>query len=147
MTSLFFLSAILFFIYELRNAFNPDKYEALREDFTSGQIQDSDKRTKLKGCLFLTINLFYFLWCLIGFVFASQFIAFAVLFFIGILQYLIEMAVTKSGFKGKRFSTAIRSIDALICAFVIFDIFMTHFRGDIWGTGFTDGFVRNLLNR
>jgi hypothetical protein len=57
------------------------------------------------------------------------------LFLIGIAAGLIQKGLSMKGLSKSKFALGLRSLDAAICAFVIFDIFMTHFNGDIWGAG------------
>ena len=136
MTSLFFILAVFFFFYEIGIALKPSK-AALRLK----QLMDKDNFKELKtedkigGCLFSLVQMFYLTWTIIGIAFASQWISFALLFLIGAVAWLVQKAFRMKGLDDTKFALGIRSIDALICAFVIFDIFMTHFRGDVWGTG------------
>jgi hypothetical protein len=79
--------------------------------------------------------MFYLTWTIIGLAFATQWISFALLFLIGAVSGLIQKAFRMKGLDNSKAALGLRSIDALVCAFIIFDIFMTHFRGDVWGTG------------
>ena len=136
MTSLFFILAVFFFFYEIGVALKPSK-AALRLK----QLMDKDNFKELKtedkigGCLFSLVQMFYLTWTIIGLAFATQWISFALLFLIGAVSGLIQKAFRMKSLDDTKFGLGMRSIDALICAFVIFDIFMTHFRGDVWGTG------------
>lgn len=136
MTSLFFILAVFFFFYEIGVALKPSK-AALRLK----QLMDKDNFKELKtedkvgGCLFSLVQMFYLTWTIIGLAFATQWISFALLFLIGAVSGLIQKAFRMKGLDSSKAALGLRSIDALVCAFIIFDIFMTHFRGDVWGTG------------
>ena len=90
---------------------------------------------KIGGCLFSLVQISYLIWTVIGLAFATQWLSFALLFLIGAVSGLVQKAFRMKSLDDTKFALGMRSIDALICAFVIFDIFMTHFRGDVWGTG------------
>jgi hypothetical protein len=77
----------------------------------------------------------YLVWTVIGLAFASQWILFALLFLIGAVSGIVQKAFRMKSLENSGVALGLRSIDALLCAFIIFDIFMTHFRGDVWGTG------------
>ena len=136
MTSIFFILAVFFLFYEIGVALKPSKVNLRLK-----QLMDKDKFKELKtedkvgGCLFSLVQIFYLIWSVIGLAFASQWISFALLFAIGLVSGLLNKAFRMKKIEDSKVALGLRSIDALLCAFIIFDIFMTHFRGDVWGTG------------
>ena len=136
MTGIFFILAVFFFFYEIRVALNPSKSTArLKQLMDNDEFQKSKTEDKIGGCLFALNQMFYLAWIVIGFAFASQWISFSLLFLIGAVAWLIQKAFRMKSLDNSKVALGLRSIDALLCAFIIFDIFMTHFRGDVWGTG------------
>lgn len=136
MTGIFFILAVYFFFYEIRVALNPSKSTArLKQLMNKEEFKKAKTEDKIGGCLFSLVQISYLIWTVIGIAFATQWLSFALLFFIGVVAGLVQKAFRMKGLDDTKFALGMRSIDALLCAFIIFDIFMTHFRGDIWGTG------------
>jgi len=138
MTAIFFLLAIFFMIHEVTVFLNPSKYGTHLENMKDQEFFKSDKYStsdKAGGCIYALINIFYLFWSVIGLAFSSQWVPFLFLFLIGIAAGLIQKGLSMKGLSKSKFALGLRSLDAAICAFVIFDIFMTHFNGDIWGAG------------
>lgn len=136
MTSIFFILAVFFLFYEIGVALKPSKVNSRlkllmdKDGFKKAKTED-----KVGGCLFSLVQIFYLTWSIIGLAFASQWISFALLFLIGVVSGLIQKGFRMKSLDNSKVALGLRSIDALLCAFIIFDIFMTHFRGDVWGTG------------
>lgn len=136
MTGIFFILAVFFLLYEIGAALKPGKVNSRlkllmdKDGFKKAKTED-----KVGGCLFSLVQIFYLTWSIIGLAFASQWISFALLFLIGVVSGLIQKGFRMKSLDNSKVALGLRSIDALLCAFIIFDIFMTHFRGDVWGTG------------
>ena len=136
MTSIFFILAVFFLFYEIGVALKPSKVNSRlkllmdKDGFKKAKTED-----KIGGCLFALVQIFYLTWSIIGLAFAFQWISFALLFLIGVVSGLIQKGFRMKSLDNSKVALGLRSIDALLCAFIIFDIFMTHFRGDVWGTG------------
>jgi hypothetical protein len=136
MTSIFFILAVFFFFYEIRVALNPSKSTArLKQLMDKEEFKKAKTDDKIGGCLFALNQMFYLTWTIIGLAFATQWISFALLFLISVISWLVQKAFRMKSLDNSKVALGLRSIDALLCAFIIFDIFMTHFRGDVWGTG------------
>ncbi len=136
MTGIFFILAVYFFFYEIRVALNPSKSTArLKQLMNKEEFKKAKTEDKIGGCLFSLVQISYLIWTVIGIAFATQWLSFTLLFLIGVVAGLVQKAFRMKGLDDTKFALGMRSIDALLCAFIIFDIFMTHFRGDIWGTG------------
>jgi len=136
MTSIFFILAVFFLFYEIGVALKPSKVNSRlkllmdKDGFKKAKTED-----KIGGCLFALVQIFYLTWSIIGLAFAFQWISFALLFLIGVVSGLVQKGFRMKSLDNSKVALGLRSIDALLCAFIIFDIFMTHFRGDVWGTG------------
>ena len=136
MTSIFFILAVFFLFYEIGVALKPSKVNRrLKQLMDKDNFKGLKTEDKIGGCLFSLVQISYLIWTVIGLAFATQWLSFALLFLIGAVSGLVQKAFRMKGLDDTKFALGMRSIDALICAFVIFDIFMTHFRGDVWGTG------------
>jgi hypothetical protein len=136
MTSIFFILAVFFLFYEIGVALKPSKVNLrLKQLMDKDNFKGLKTEDKIGGCLFSLVQISYLIWTVIGLAFATQWLSFALLFLIGAVSGLVQKAFRMKGLDDTKFALGMRSIDALICAFVIFDIFMTHFRGDVWGTG------------
>ena len=136
MTSIFFILAVFFLFYEIGVALKPSKVNLrLKQLMDKDNFKGLKTEDKIGGCLFSLVQISYLIWTVIGLAFATQWLSFALLFLIGAVAGLVQKAFRMKGLDDTKFALGMRSIDALICAFVIFDIFMTHFRGDVWGTG------------
>ena len=136
MTSIFFILAVFFLFYEIGVALKPSKVNLrLKQLMDKDNFKVLKTEDKICGCLFSLVQISYLIWTVIGLAFATQWLSFALLFLIGAVSGLVQKAFRMKGLDDTKFALGMRSIDALICAFVIFDIFMTHFRGDVWGTG------------
>lgn len=139
MTALFFLIGTIFLFHELTVFYNPRKFAALTKKMTDKEwirSKETETKDKVNGCLYLLINISYVIWCVIGLAFSTQWLSFIVLFVVGIIYGLTNKAFRMKNMDQSVLAMGVKSLDALICAFVIFDIFMTHFQGNIWGTGF-----------
>lgn len=136
MTSIFFILAVFFLFYEIGVALKPSKVNLrLKQLMDKDNFKGLKTEDKVGGCLFSLVQISYLIWTVIGLAFATQWLSFALLFLIGAVSGLVQKAFRMKSLDDTKFALGMRSIDALICAFVIFDIFMTHFRGDVWGTG------------
>ena len=136
MTSIFFILSVFFFFYEIRVALNPSKSTArLKQLMDKEEFKKAKTDDKIGGCLFALNQMFYLTWTIIGLAFATQWISFALLFLISVISGLVQKAFRMKSLDNSKVALGMRSIDSLLCAFIIFDIFMTHFRGDVWGTG------------
>ena len=136
MTSIFFILAVFFLFYEIGVALKPSKVNLrLKQLMDKDNFKGLKTEDKIGGCLFSLVQISYLIWTVIGLAFATQWLSFALLFLIGAVSGLVQKAFRMKSLDDTKFGLGMRSIDALICAFVIFDIFMTHFRGDVWGTG------------
>ena len=136
MTSIFFILAVFFLLYEIGVALKPSKVNSrLKQLMNKDEFKKAKAEDKAGGCLFALTQMMYLAWSVIGLAFASQWISFALLFLIGVVSGLLNKAFRMKGLDNSKVALGLRSIDALLCAFIIFDIFMTHFRGDVWGTG------------
>jgi len=136
MTSLFFILSVFFLFYEIGVALKPSKINLrLKQLMNKDEYKKAKTEDKIGGCLFSLVQIFYLIWSVIGLAFATQWISFALLFLIGVVSGLIQKAFRMKSLDNSKVALGLRSIDALLCAFIIFDIFMTHFRGDVWGTG------------
>lgn len=136
MTGIFFILAVFFFFYEIRVALNPSKSTArLKQLMDKEEFKKAKTDDKIGGCLFALNQMFYLTWTIIGLAFATQWISFALLFLISVISWLVQKAFRMKSLDNSKVALGLRSIDALLCSFIIFDIFMTHFRGDVWGTG------------
>jgi hypothetical protein len=137
-TTIFFLLAIFFMIHEIGVFLNPSRSVDITENLKDRNFLKSKEHSsgdKAQGCLFALANLFYLFWSVMGLAFSSQWVPFLFLFVIGVATGLIQKGLSMKNLQRSKFALGLRSLDALICAFVIFDIFMTHFKGDIWGSG------------
>jgi hypothetical protein len=137
-TTIFFLLAIFFMIHEIGVFLNPSRSVDITENLKDKNFLKSKEHSsgdKAQGCLFALANLFYLFWSVMGLAFSSQWVPFLFLFVIGVATGLIQKGLSMKNLQRSKFALGLRSLDALICAFVIFDIFMTHFKGDIWGSG------------
>ena len=136
MTSIFFILAVFFLFYEIGVALKPSKVNLrLKQLMDKDNFKGLKTEDKIGGCLFSLVQISYLIWTVIGLAFATQWLSFALLFLIGAVSGLVQKAFRMKGLDDTKFALGMRSIDALICAFVIFDIFMTHFNGDVWGSG------------
>jgi hypothetical protein len=136
MTNLFFILAVFFFFYELGVALKPSKVNVrLKQLMDKDKFKEAKTEDKIGGCLFSLVHMFYLTWTIIGLAFATQWISFVLLFLIGVVAGLVQKAFRMKSLDNSKAALGMRSIDALLCSFIIFDIFMTHFRGDVWGTG------------
>jgi hypothetical protein len=138
MTTIFFLLAIFFMIHEIGVFLNPSRSVDITENLKDKNFLKSKEHSsgdKAQGCLFALANLFYLFWSVMGLAFSSQWVPFLFLFVIGVATGLIQKGLSMKNLQRSKFALGLRSLDALICAFVIFDIFMTHFKGDVWGSG------------
>ncbi|NBW56722.1 hypothetical protein EBR43_02840 [bacterium] len=138
MSAIFFLLAILFLIHEIGIFLNPDKSVNIIENFKDKDFLKSKKHSsgeKAQGCLYALANLFYLFWGVIGLAFSSQWVPFLFLFVIGIVSGLVQKGLSMKNLQRSKFALGLRSLDSAVCAFVLFDIFMTHFNGDFWGSG------------
>ena len=138
MTSIFFLLAIFFIIHEIGVFLNPSRSVDITENLKDKNFLKSKEHSsgdKAQGCLFALVNLFYFFWSVIGLAFSSQWVPFLFLFVVGVAAGLVQKGLSMKNLQRSKFALGLRSLDAAVCAFVIFDIFMTHFKGDIWGSG------------
>jgi hypothetical protein len=136
MTSIFFILAVFFLFYEIGVALKPSKVSLrLKQLMDKDNFKDLKTEDKIGGCLFSLVQMLYLVWTVIGLAFASQWILFALLFLIGAVSGIVQKAFRMKSLENSGLALGLRSIDALLCAFIIFDIFMTHFRGDVWGTG------------
>lgn len=138
MTSLFFFLAVFFFFYELNVAYNPRRINQRINDIQKKEFFSSDetpKDEKLNGCLFALGNMLYMIWSMLGLAFSSQWLPFLLLFIIGMVSGLTNKAFKLKGWENSKVALGLRSLDSLACAFIIFDIFMTHFQGAVWGGG------------
>jgi hypothetical protein len=137
-TTIFFLLAIFFMIHEIGVFLNPSRSVDITENLKDKNFLKSKEHSsgdKAQGCLFALANLFYLFWSVMGLAFSSQWVPFLFLFVIGVATGLIQKGLSMKNLQRSKFALGLRSLDALICAFVIFDIFMTHFKGDVWGSG------------
>ena len=136
MTGVFFILAVFFFFYEIGVALKPSKVNRrLKQLMDKDNFKGLKTEDKVGGCLFSLVQISYLIWTVIGLAFATQWISFALLFLIGVVSGLVQKAFRMKSLDNSKVALGLRSIDALLCAFIIFDIFMTHFRGDVWGTG------------
>jgi hypothetical protein len=136
MTSIFFILAVFFLFYEIGVALKPSKVNRrLKQLMDKDNFKGLKTEDKVGGCLFSLVQISYLIWTVIGLAFATQWISFALLFLIGAVSGLIQKGFRMKSLDNSKVALGLRSIDALLCAFIIFDIFMTHFRGDVWGTG------------
>lgn len=125
-------------IHEIGVFLNPSRSVDITENLKDKNFLKSKEHSsgdKAQGCLFALANLFYLFWSVMGLAFSSQWVPFLFLFVIGVAAGLIQKGLSMKNLQRSKFALGLRSLDALICAFVIFDIFMTHFKGDIWGSG------------
>jgi len=139
MTALFFLIGTIFLFHEITVFYNPRKFAVITKIMTDKEwirSEETETRDKFSGCLYLLINISYLMWSVIGLAFSTQWLSFLVLFAVGIIYGLTNKMFRMKNMDQSVLAMGVKSLDALICAFVIFDIFMTHFQGEIWGTGF-----------
>jgi len=136
MTSVFFILAVFFLFYEIGTGLRPSKAnKRLKRLMDKDVFKEAKTEEKMGGCLFAFVHMFYLIWTVIGIAFATQWMSFALLFLIGVVSSFVQKAFRMKNLDSSKVALGLRSIDALLCAFIIFDIFMTHFRGDVWGTG------------
>jgi len=136
MTSIFFILAVFFLFYEIGVALKPAKVNLrLKQLMDKDKFKEAKTEDKIGGCLFAFVQIFYLIWTVLGLAFSFQWISFALLFAIGLVSGLFNKAFRMKKIEDSKVALGLRTIDALLCAFIIFDIFMTHFRGDVWGTG------------
>jgi len=138
MSAIFFLLAILFLIHEIGIFLNPGRSVDVTENLKDKNFLRSKEHTsgdKAQGCLFALVNLFYLFWSVIGLAFSSQWVPFLFLFVIGVVTGLVQKGLSMKNLQRSKFALGLRSLDSAVCAFVLFDIFMTHFNGDVWGSG------------
>ena len=122
MTTLFFLIAIVFMMYEISVIKDANKRIQLTDELKNKKFwEESEKDLKTKGCLFVGMNMMYFAWTVIGIALASQWHMFVLLFSLGIIEGLMLKVVSKDD---RRF---VKVTDAVLSATALLWIFINHF--------------------
>lgn len=122
MTTLFFLIAIVFMMYEISVIKDANKRIQLTDELKNKNFwEESKKDLKTKGCLFVGMNMMYFAWTVIGIALASQWHMFVLLFSLSIIEGLMLKVVSKDD---RRF---VKVTDAVLSATTLLWIFINHF--------------------
>ncbi len=131
MTTLFFLLAILFLLYEVYGVINTRSlYEFKKSVADKSKFNSEEDRSS--GCLYLFLILPYFIWGVLGVALSDQWISFVILFAIGIVTSIISNGLKRIGHPDGVAKMLWLKIDALASAIMLVDIFMVHFRGDVY---------------
>jgi hypothetical protein len=129
MTTLFFLLAILFLLYEVYGVINTRSFYEFKKSVADKSSFAEDKSA---GCLYLFIVMPYFIWGILGVALSDQWISFVILFAIGIVTSIISNTLKRIGHPDGVAKMLWLKIDALASAIMLADIFMVHFRGDVY---------------
>jgi hypothetical protein len=129
MTTVFFLLTILFLLYEVYGVVNTRSLYEFKKTVADKSSFAEDKST---GCLYLFIILPYFFWGVLGVALSDHWISFVILFAIGILTSIISNGLKRIGHPDGVVKMLWLKIDALDSAIMLVDIFMVHFRGDVY---------------
>ena len=129
MTTVFFLLTILLLLYEVYGVLNTRSLYEFKKTVADKSSFAEDKST---GCLYLFIILPYFFWGVLGVALSDQWISFVILFAIGIVTSIISNGLKRIGHPDGVVKMLWLKIDALASAIMLVDIFMVHFRGDVY---------------
>jgi hypothetical protein len=122
MTTLFFLLAVLFMMYEISVIYNAKSRVKLIEELKNKQFwEEAEKDLKARGCIFLFMNILYLIWAVIGVALASQWHMFILLFSVGIIEKMMLKIVPVTE------KSSVKIIDATISSLVLLWIFINHF--------------------
>ena len=122
MTTFFFMIAIVFMMYELSVISNAKSRIQLTEELKNKEFwKEAEKDIKAKGCMFLFMNMTYFVWAVIGVALASQWYMFILLFSIGIIEKMMLKIVPNTE------KYVVKIVDASISAATLLWIFINHF--------------------
>ena len=127
MTTLFFLSCVLFVMYELNVLINTERTTSLAENLKTDrnfwQSNEVPSETKTRGCLYLLVNLFYLIWTVVGIALASQWQMFILLLSIDVVAAIFSKLLKNRPVERKFF----KKFDAILCMVVLLWIFFNHF--------------------
>jgi hypothetical protein len=142
MTSLFFLLAIVFFLYEFGTIINPYKdVEKINRYGDNEYWKDKDniKERAKEGCSYMLMHLAYMAWTFIGLAFATQWVSFLILILVGLVAGLVSGLLKRFKLESSRIRIAFKIMDGIICSAIIADIFLVHFQN-------TPGLVNSVLS-
>jgi hypothetical protein len=122
MTTLFFLIAIVFMMYEISVIRDANKRIQLTDELKNKKFwEESEKDLKVRGCLFVVMNMMYFAWAVIGFALASQWHMFVLLFSLSVIERMMLKIVSKEDRR------LVKVTDAVLSAATLLWIFVNHF--------------------
>lgn len=133
MTTLFFTLGILFVIYELSVFRNPSieaKFiDKIRKDkdYFSSDNPNVTQQERNQGCIIVFIQMFYFLWTILGMLISTQWKTFLFIFIVSLVTGLTSKIYQKLKLYGKAIHLFTKRIDALFCIILILEIVLVHF--------------------
>ena len=133
MTTLFFVLGALFFIYEFSIFLNPSKeanfIKKIREDknYFDKDNPNVTKDERNSGCIIAFVQIFYFIWNILGLLMATQWKNFLYLFVFSVIVALVSKIYHKTGLYGKELHLLTKRFDTLVCMLLISEILMVHF--------------------
>jgi len=133
MTTLFFALGILFVIYELSVFRNPSieaKFiDKIRKDkdYFSSDNPNVTQQERNQGCIIVFIQMFYFLWTILGMLISTQWKTFLFIFIVSLVAGLTSKIYQKLKLYGKAIHLFTKRIDALFCIILMLEIVLVHF--------------------
>lgn len=122
MTTLFFLFAIVFMMYEISVIADANKRLQLTDELKNKEFwKEAEKDLRARGCIFLIMNMGYFAWAIIGVALASQWHMFVLLFAISLIEKLMLKIVPVTE------RNIVKITDAIISSIALLWIFINHF--------------------
>jgi len=133
MTTLFFLLTMFFILYEVYALFSTRKFYEFKK-----AIAAKPDKNKSDGCLLISLVIPYIIWCVLGVALSDQWLSFLVLIGVGVVTSIISSLLKIADLSDGKLKLLLIKIDALISIILLVDIFMVHFRGDVYTsiTGF-----------
>lgn len=127
MTTAFFLLTVFFILYEAYALFSTRKFY----EFKRAIAVKPDKK-KSDGCLLISLVIPYIIWCVLGVALSDQWLSFLVLIGVGVVTSIISSLLKIADLSDSKLKLLLIKIDALISIILLVDIFMVHFRGDVY---------------
>lgn len=121
MTSLFFILATFFMLFEIHSIYYPRKHVNFTKKLSKENYELLKSEEKVKGCLWVFLHLLYLVWAVIGLAISSQWHFFLILLLSGLVFGLISKMLPDTG------KVFIKVVDSSLSATLLAWLFMNHF--------------------
>jgi len=122
MTTFFYLLTLVFWTYEISVASRAIKHLQFLANAANRDMWRNDKDFALQGCLWISLQILYLIWSLLGFALSSQWKLFGILFLIAFGKVALIKISSNTTWR-----SIIITTDAVVTAVVLTSIFMNKF--------------------